>query len=79
MTVHLRPTEEQRFILERLQVPEDIAALLRQPSLALEVQEAETVRAALTDEMARRGFDADYRPNDEGRVIEVLIDALFIP
>ena len=79
MDATLRPTAEQRVILERLQVPEHVSVALRQPSIALDAQDAETVREALMEEMARRGFDADYQPTTEGRLIEDLIDELFMP
>ena len=78
MAVYLSPTPEQRAILERLNVPEDVAAALRQTSFTLKAQEAETVRGALTEVLARRGFDVDYEPTTEGRLIEDLIDDLFI-
>jgi hypothetical protein len=79
MTVTLFPTEQQRLILERLHFPEHLATLLRQETLRLQPTEAEIVRDALTNEMARRGFDADYKPNHEGLIIEALIDQLFVP
>jgi hypothetical protein len=78
MAINLRPTEEQRLILERLQLPGHIGVMLREPTIALDPHAAETVREALTEEMARRGFDADYEPNAEGVVIEGLIDVLFV-
>ena len=78
MAVHLSPTQEQRAILERLDVPDAVAAALRQTCFALEAKDAETVRGALTKELARQGFDADYEPTAEGRLIEDLIDDFFI-
>ena len=78
MAVHLNPTREQRAILERLNLPEVITAALCQTSFALNAQDAETIRGALTVELARCGFDADYEPTTEGRLIEDLIDDLFV-
>lgn len=79
MSVTLTPTNEQRAILERLHVPDHIRVTLRRTSFTLDVEDSEAVRDALTQEMAQTGFDAAYEPTAEGRVIEDLIDALFIP
>ncbi|KQY75304.1 hypothetical protein [Brevundimonas sp. Root1423] len=79
MDVTLNPTAEQRAILQRLDVPEQIAVAMRLPSFTLGVEDARTVGDALTDEMARHGFDLDYEPTAKGRLIEDLIDQLFIP
>jgi hypothetical protein len=38
---------------------------------------AEQVRDALTTRLAKAGFDEDYEPNSEGRLLEDLIDAFF--
>jgi hypothetical protein len=35
---------------------------------------AEQFRAALTEHLAKVGFDEEYEPNEEGRVLEDLID-----
>ncbi|WP_428149841.1 hypothetical protein [Brevundimonas sp.] len=79
MHANLTPTAEQQAILERLRVPERIKVALRHPSLALAVEDAEVVRDALTTELATVGFDPEYELTAEGRLIEDLIDALFIP
>lgn len=79
MGPNLTPTADQRAILERLRVPDRIKAALRHRSFALDVEDSEIVRNALTDELARVGFDLDYELTAERRLIEALIDALFIP
>ena len=78
MNANLTPTTHQQAILERLCIPDRIKVEVRKPSLALDVEDAETVRDALTAELAKVGFDADYELTAEGRLIEGMIDALFI-
>lgn len=78
MSVHLTPTEEQRRVLERLEVPAQIAALLRRPSFTLSAGDAEAVRDALTEALAQVGFGADYELTADGHLIEDLIDKLFV-
>lgn len=79
MKAHLTPNADQRAILERLRVSDRIAVTLRRPSFVLDVEDANTVRDALTEELATVGFDLDYELTSEGRLIESMIDALFIP
>jgi len=80
MNVTMNPTDEERAVLERLNVPDHVRAALQRPgTLTIAAEDAETVRDALTVELARTGFDAAYEPNVEGRLIEDLIDRLFIP
>lgn len=38
---------------------------------------AEKFRSAFTDQLAKVGFDSDYEPTDEGRILEELIDRFF--
>jgi hypothetical protein len=79
MKITLRPTEAQWAILARLELPEQIQAQSGEPSLTLEAPEADALREALAVVMAARGFDENYEPNAEGRLIEDLIDDLFVP
>jgi hypothetical protein len=79
MSVTLRPTKDQRALLAQLDLPGPILARLEQSSFTLDREESENVREALTGAMAERGFDADYHLTAEGRLVEELIDALFIP
>ena len=39
---------------------------------------ADQFRFVLTDRLARSGFDVDYEPTPEGRMLEDLIDRFFI-
>lgn len=77
MEAAFTPTAAQRAILERLLFPEHIVVTLQRSSFALDANDTETVREALTEELARVGFDSDYELTAEGRLIEGLIDALF--
>ena len=36
-------------------------------------------RGALTEGLAKDGFDDDYEPTDYGRMLEDLLDKLFVP
>jgi hypothetical protein len=40
---------------------------------------AEKLRSQLTEKLAEVGFEKDYSPNFTGRMLEDLIDTLFIP
>ena len=79
MGANFSPTADQRAILEQLRVAERIEVTLQRPSFTLDANDAGTVREALTEELARVGFDRHYELTAEGRLIEGLIDALFIP
>lgn len=48
-------------------------------SITLSRAEADTLRERLTTQLALIGFDENYEPTEEGRIIEDLIDKLFIP
>lgn len=79
MGARLIPTADQRAVLERLPLPDRIVETLQEPSFELDTDAAETVRDELTALLLTVGFDADYELTAEGRIIEDLIDALFIP
>ena len=79
MSVTVNPTPEQRVILERIDVPDRLAVVLRLPRFTLGADDARTLSVALGLEMARNGFDRAYNATAEGRLIEDLIDQLFIP
>lgn len=79
MSVKLIPTEEQRAILEALTVPERIKTALNAPIVELDDEVADVLRDALSEELMMVGFDLDYELTPEGRLIEDLIDKLFVP
>jgi hypothetical protein len=52
---------------------------VRGATIRLSRAEAEQVRDHLTTELAASGFDQHYSPNEEGRMLEELIDRFYIP
>jgi hypothetical protein len=48
-------------------------------SLTIPREVAEEFRSAFTDRLAASGFDASYNPNDEGTILEELIDRFYCP
>ena len=46
-------------------------------TVVLEDNDRERLRDALTERLAQVGFDAEYRPTGEGRLLENLIDSSF--
>jgi hypothetical protein len=47
--------------------------------LTIRSQDAETLREYFTERLAKAGFDSEYKPNNEGVILESLIDTLFTP
>lgn len=46
--------------------------------IAVSADLAEALRSAFTERLAATGFDADYEPTAEGRMLEGLIDRLYL-
>jgi len=42
-------------------------------------EDAESVRDAASVQLQKVGFGPDYEPNADGKVLETVIDALYIP
>ena len=53
--------------------------LIDHESVTLDHADAELVRDYLTTRLATVGFDSDYRTNEDGVVLEILIDKFFFP
>ena len=51
---------------------------LGQDGIALDRSDAAMLSDYFIDRLAQVGFDASYEPNDEGAMLESLIDALFL-
>jgi hypothetical protein len=76
---------ERAFLRSARFLPQDlleVAAVLSSPSantgddsVALEDEVAERFRDIFTEQLARGGFDAEYRLTAEGAMLERLIDA----
>ena len=48
-------------------------------ALNMSRDQAQELQNSLTTELARVGFAADYSLNEEGKLLEALIDRFFIP
>jgi len=66
-------TSTQRAVLER-------ATSRRGGGLSFSIPDdlAEEFREAFNDKLMEVGFDDEYEPNEEGRILEDLIDQFFI-
>ncbi len=51
----------------------------RNVTMLLSRAETEELRDYLTTRLAAVGFDQTYSPNEEGQMLEALIDKLFLP
>lgn len=47
-------------------------------TFSLDHGEAEVLRGYFTERLARVGFDKDYKPNDDGVMLERLIDRFYL-
>jgi hypothetical protein len=47
--------------------------------LRLSREDARQLRESLTTQLAAVGFDENYEPNEQGQMMEDLIDKFFIP
>jgi hypothetical protein len=85
-TVYLSAMEAE-YLSKLTSEDDSFSALLRShPDLSLNGREvtlsrimAELLRDYFTQRLARVGFDADYKPNKEGQLLEQLIDTFFMP
>ncbi|MFQ3649978.1 MAG: hypothetical protein SNJ75_06570 [Gemmataceae bacterium] len=75
---YLRCLAPQHETLARL-LKLDQEAHGRPAIIRLSPAEAEELRDSLTTQLAAVGFDENYSPNEQGRMLEKLIDKLFIP
>jgi hypothetical protein len=48
-------------------------------TIQLNIAGAERLRDFLTTQLATVGFDENYSPNEQGRVLEKLIDRFYVP
>jgi hypothetical protein len=84
--VHLS-TEEAEYVSRLTSEDDSFASLLcGHPDIfvngrviTLSRPAAEMLRDYFTEKLARVGFDADYKPNVEGCLLERLIDVFFFP
>lgn len=67
------------FLPQALAQRLEIAPTRGKSCLTVTREVAEQYRDAFTERLARAGFDADYKPTAEGRILETLIDKFFVP
>jgi hypothetical protein len=84
-TVHLSSPEAD-YVRKLLATDQAFTLLVRGcPSIQLDSEPvkldktgAELLRDYFTKRLAAVGFDAEYKPNSEGRMLETLIDKFFL-
>lgn len=80
MYVFLNPEEYEVLlsVCEGQPLPEPIRASVRKIQLDLTPDLADRVRDMCGDELAVSGFDENYNLTPRGRILETLVDKLFI-
>ena len=83
--IHLTPAEVQYINMLRLNDLSFQLLLQAHPAINLDhdlvdldQSHAELLRGYFTARLASVGFDSDYKPNLEGRMLETLIDKFFL-
>ena len=79
-------SEEAEYFASLAMKDESFSSLLRSHSsirvigrkVVLERTDVEVLRDYFTERLARVGFDANYSPNEEGAMLEKLIDRFFL-
>lgn len=77
--------QELTYLMQLVSHDESLMHLLRRDispdrtSISLGRPQAEILRDFLTEQLAALGFDKDYTPTKNGRILEALIDRFYIP
>lgn len=71
-----RAAAHEESLASLLKCEEDAAG--RSVTIMLSRTEAEALRDSLTTLLATIGFDKDYSPNEQGRILERLIDRFYV-
>jgi len=79
--------DELEYLKQLVSHDESLAGLLtfqegapdRKVTIRLSRAEAEQLRDSLTTQLAAVGFDKDYSPNEQGQMLEELIDRFYVP
>ena len=78
----LLTSQEIRFMLTVLPLTVDlrgvIEALVSEPNKIISDDMADELRDMCTERLDTHGFDEDYNPTEEGKILESLIDKLYI-
>jgi hypothetical protein len=78
---------ELEYLQQLVSLDESLIALLglregapgRKATIQLSLAEAERLRDVLTTQLAKVGFDENYSPNEQGQMLEKLIDRFYVP
>ena len=79
--------DELEYLKQLVSRDESLAGLLtiqegargRRVTIRLSRGEAEQLRDSLTTQLAAVGFDKNYYPNEQGQMLEELIDRFYVP
>jgi hypothetical protein len=72
-------TEQLRYLQERLEFPADLKELVRGThpgDLVLSPEQAKELMGAVSNRLQVAGFNAEYDPTLEGKMLESIIDRL---
>ena len=71
---------EAEFMLENLELPPELKIILRQQVMKIELSDdqADELRDCCTCKLDEIGFDENYEPSEKGKVLESLVDKLYI-
>jgi len=76
-------TEKEMLLLTALRDKEPFVAAFnidwKPDRIKGDLIEIEELRGGLTESLASFGFDEDYNPTEAGKLIESIIDKLFVP
>lgn len=74
--------QEIQFILMTLPLPthlkDELARLRYESNKSISDDMADELRDLCTERLDAHGFDASYAPTEEGKILEALIDKLFV-
>lgn len=68
---------QAEYLNSKVEMPDELRRVLAgKPPFALTEAQRELLMERVASRLQERGFDRDYRPTDEGRQLEGIIDAL---
>lgn len=73
---------EVAFLLQTLTLPPEFHRKLKAAAgqtLLLQGEEPDVLLELVTDRLRTHGFDGSYRPTEEGKALEALVDRLSAP
>lgn len=84
MKIRLMPAEKDalRRVTKRYNWEGNLQLTEHQSGVAvaeINKQDATDLRELCSDYLTEVGFNRDYEPNEEGKILETLVDKLFVP